>query len=296
MKPFRLSKSVTTVIFLFMVITCCQIFPMSARAQVQQVIILPFTMNAEKDLTYIQEGISHMLSSRIARKEKTIIIPGKTILDKIHNARTLAGDALVKAVADNAAAEYIIAGSITEFAGSFSLDTRVYSSVSPTPLRTFFSQADSLDGIIPAMNRIAGEINAQVFHRETSGMVTADAENKAPQQDVTRANPETLIPQIPMETTVKKKPFWMFWKKTQAPPSYPDEGISQTNTPIPTLPSEMDEDTEIADENVPFWKFWKKSKPKYDDEEIDLEIPEVLDEVDADDDVGKGKKPFWKFW
>jgi hypothetical protein len=248
-------------------------------------------MNAEKDLTYIQEGISHMLSSRIAQKDKTIIVPGKTILDKIHNARTLTGDALVKAVADNAAADYIVAGSITEFAGSFSLDTRIYSSASPTPLRTFFSQADSMDGIIPAMNRIAAEINNQVFHRETPGLVNADAENKAPQKDLTRANPETLIPQIPMEITQEKKPFWMFWK-TEAPPLYPDEEISQTNTPIPTLPSEMDEDPE--NEKVPFWKFWKKSKPE--NGEQDLEISEVLDEVDADDDVEQKEKPFWKFW
>ncbi|WP_459915956.1 hypothetical protein [Desulfocicer niacini] len=248
MKPFRLSQSVAIVIFLFTAITCCQIFPMSARAQVQQVTILPFTMNAEKDLTYIQEGISHMLSSRISRKEKTIIVPGKAIIDKIHNARTLSGDALIKAVAGNTPVDYIIAGSITEFAGSFSLDTRVYSSVSSTPLHTFFSQADSLDGIIPAMNRIAGEINNQVFHRETPGMLNADAAPPPQTKDLTRANPETLIPQIPMEMTAKKKPFWMFWKKTK-----PED--EEKDFEIPEVLDEVNAD-DVEKKDKPVWKFW----------------------------------------
>ncbi len=259
----------------------------------QLVTILPFTMNAEKDLTYIQEGISHMLSSRIAKKEKIIIVPGKTILDKIHNARTLSGDALIKAVAENASVNYIITGSITEFAGSLSLDTKVYSSKASYPLHTFFSQANSQDDIITAMNRIANEINLQVFHRETPGRVnTAGTEKNITKKDLTRANPETLIPQIPMKVEAEKKPFWKFWEK-EAPPSYPDQVIQQTNGPILSISTtEIDKEEEVEVEvedpdqnaNPPFWKFWKKSKhwSEDKDEEMDLEIPENLDEVNAD--------------
>lgn len=296
MKPFRLSKSVATVVFLFTLITCCQTFPMSAWAQVQQVIILPFTINAEKDLTYVQEGISHMLSSRIAKKEKTIILPGKTVLEKIHNTGTLSHDALVKAVAENASVDYIITGSMTEFAGSFSLDTKVYSSKASYPLHTFFSQANSLDDIITSMNRIANEINVQVFHRETPGLVnTAGTEKNATKKDLTRANPETLIPQIPINVEAEKKPFWMFWEK-EPPPSYPDQVIYQTDGPILSIStSEMDKEEENPDENAnpSFWKFWKKSKHRSEDkdEEMDLEIPENLYEMDSDD-VEKDDRPF----
>ncbi len=294
MKPFRLSKSITTGIFLFIVLTCSLAPPPGpAWAQPQKVAILPLTINAEKELTYIQEGISHMLSSRLACKDKTTIISGKSILAQIPNAPQLSDDDRVKAVAGNSSVQYIISGSITEFAGTFSLDTKVYSGTFDAPIQTFFGLADTVDHIIPAMDRIAAEINQKVFGRQTHGLVETDTEKTVPQKDLTRANPETLIPQIPTKMETTEKPFWMFWKKGEKP-TYPDEGISQKKEPIATLPPELDEDEETADEKVPFWKFWKKSNPKDEEDEADLEMPEPQEEESTD--TVKEDKPFWKIW
>ncbi|MFK5954070.1 MAG: hypothetical protein QM498_13490 [Desulfobacterium sp.] len=277
MKQFRLSKSVNVLIFLLIVLTFSLAPPMTARAQSQKVAILPFTVNAEKDLAYIKKGIYQMLSSRLAWKNKITIVPEKIILAQIHNAPQLSGDALMKAVAENTAVQYIISGSITEFAGTFSLDTKVYSSPLPhAPVQTFSSLADTVDNIIPAMNSIAAEINQRIFDRQSLDLSEAGAGKNSHQEDLTRANPETLIPQVPTQMKAKEKSFWMFWKKGEAP-SYPDEKSLQQRQPIPPLPLE-ELDDEVNDiENVPFWKFWKKSTPQDMDDEMDLEIPQSLD-------------------
>jgi len=51
-----------------------------------RVAILPFTMNAERDLSFLKEGILDMLHSRISWKEKVRVIEKARIKD------ALAGD------------------------------------------------------------------------------------------------------------------------------------------------------------------------------------------------------------
>ena len=294
MKQFRLSKFVNALAFLLIVLTFSLASPMTARAQPQKVAILPFTVNAEKDLTYIKEGVSQMLSSRLAWKDQITTVPGKIILSQIHNAPQLSGDALMKAVAENTAVQYIVSGSITEFAGTFSVDTKVYSSAHQFPVQTFSSLADTEDNIIPAINSIASEINQKIFNRQTLDWAEADAGENSHQKELIRANPETLIPQVHSRIKAKEKPFWMFWKKEEVP-FYPDEeSLQQQGQPIPPLPPEELDDEMDHVEKVPFWKFWKKSSPQDMDDEMDLEIPESLDE-NSDDAKDEGK-PFWKFW
>ena len=267
-------------------------------AQPQKIAILPFSINAEKELSYIQEGVFQMLSSRLACKDKITIVTGETIFAGLHGTPQLSGDALVKAVVGSHSVQYIISGSITEFAGTFSMDAKVYSVTSDTPIQTFFGQADTVDHIIPTMDRIAAEINQKIFNRQTYGLAKADDNKKnAPQKDLSRANPETLIPQIPTTTETKKKPFWMFWEKNP-PPSYPDEGIvTQKSEPVSPLPPEPDEGEENVDKKAPFWKFWEKSNPAEGDEddEVDLEMRETQDD-EGDADAEEQDKPFWKIW
>lgn len=292
MKQFRLSKSVNVLIFLLIVLTFSLAPPMTARAQSQKVVILPFTVNAEKDLTYIKEGISQMLSSRLAWKDKILMIPGKTILDEIKRTPQLSGAPLVTSIIENTDANYIISGSITEFAGTFSLDTAVYTDTSGIPVYTFFGQANTPDDIIPEMSNIAAKVNQSVFNRITT-LGDSKGQQTTTEEELTRANPEKLIPQVIQDIPPEQKPFWQFWKK-EKPPAYPDENFSAMETDTyQEVDLEMDDD-DLSEEKVPFWKFWKKDNADDITDEMDsdpMEIPEK-DEFEE----GDAKKPFWKFW
>ncbi|SMC79580.1 hypothetical protein SAMN02746065_110105 [Desulfocicer vacuolatum DSM 3385] len=250
---FRFLKSVPLTVFFLIAFMCCPIF--SARAQVQQVAIIPFGINSEQDLSYLREGISHMLSSRLAWKEKVVVIPEKTILDKIKQTPGLSGPPLVTSIFEHTDANYIVSGSITEFAGTFSLDTAVHTDRSETPMQTFFDQATTPDEIIGKISTIAAQINKSVFNRTTT-LIDGKAQTSA-KEDLTRANPEKLIPQAMEDAPPTEKPFWQFWKK-EKPPAYPDETFSAVEADTSRdIDLEMD-DLEEEEEEIkkPFWKFW----------------------------------------
>ena len=303
MNLFHLSKSVNTAIFLFITFIC----PISpAQAQMQQVAILPFTVNAEKDLTYIKEGISQMLSSRLAWKDKVLVIPPKTILNEVQKEPQLSGPPLVTSIFNHTDVHYVISGSITEFAGTFSLDTSVYTDTSGSPMHTFFGQANTPDDIIPEMSTIASKINQSVFNRNVTTLADSKGQQTTTKEDLTRANPEKLIPQVIQETPREQKPFWKFWKK-EKPPAYPDETFSAMETAAnQDINVGMDED--LSEEKIPFWKFWKKDNTdEIEDEEFDEEKAKKpfwkfwkkdnIDEIEDEEfDEEKAEKPFWKFW
>jgi len=292
LKQFRLSKPVNALIFLLIVLTFFLVPPMTARAQPQKVGILPFTVHAEKDLTYIKEGISQMLSSRLAWKEKILVMPEKTILDELKKNSQLSGPPLVTAIFKHTDVHYIISGSVTEFAGTFSLDTAVYTDTSGIPMHTFFGQANTPDDIIPEMSTIAAKINQSVFNRNVT-LTGSEGQQTTTEEDLTRANPEKLVPQVIQDTPPEQKPFWQFWKKDK-PPAYPDETFSTMEAAASQdIDVEMDED--LSEEKIPFWKFWKKDNTDDLIDEMDSDsivIPEENEFKEEDD----AKKPFWKFW
>ncbi len=267
MKPLCLSKHAKILVFLLIVLTFSSPPPVTAQAQMQQIAIIPFSINAEKDLTYIKEGISQMLSSRLAWKEKVLVIPGKTILDQIKKTPELSDVSPVKSIVQHTDANYVISGSITEFGGTFSLDTAVYTDTSELPIHTFFGQANTTDDIIPEMSIIAAKINQSVLNRTLPSLAGGENQMNKTQEDLTRANPEKLIPQVIKDAPPEQKPFWKFWKKN-TPPAYPGEDFSATET---AAPQDLELDEDSSGEKTPFWKFWKKKN-----------ADDTTDDMDAD--------------
>jgi len=274
----QLPKFFNTAIFLFVAF----IYAISpAQAQMQQVTILPFSIHAKQDLTYLKEGISQMLSTRLAWKEKVMVVPEKTILDEVKKTPRLSGVPLVKFILKHTDVKYVVSGSITEFAGAFSLDTAIYTDTSGIPMHTFFGQANSPDDIIPEMNTIAAQINHAVFNRDVTTLTDNNAQRLPAKENLTRVNPNNLIPQVSQNITPKKKPFWEFWKK-ESPPAYPDETVPSVETTVPQ-----------EEEKIPFWKFWKKKKSDNNTDEMDSDAVGNPGKDEGEDDT---KKPFWKFW
>jgi hypothetical protein len=59
--------------------------PAVLAAEMQTFAVLPFETNADKDITYVQKGISRMLYSRLSWPDKVKVIPPKTISRQLEN-------------------------------------------------------------------------------------------------------------------------------------------------------------------------------------------------------------------
>lgn len=158
----------------------------STAAQTKRLAIIPFTVNAEKDLSYLAQGAADMMGSRIAASTDVTPLDMATVRA---GARDLARPLSRNAVADfgkQLNADYVLYGSITILGGHVSIDANVIDVSGNTSPAAFFRQADSMAGVIPAVNDIAGEIGKRVFSAsplraaEVTGGAPVDAPVDAP--------------------------------------------------------------------------------------------------------------------
>ncbi|ACL06334.1 integrin-like repeat-containing protein [Desulfatibacillum aliphaticivorans] len=159
-----------------------------------KVAIMPFTMNADKDLSFLQSGIQDMLTTRLAYEGEVTVVEKKAVQEKV----AALGDSVDKDKARKIGAElgadYVLFGSLTVFGASVSLDATMLDMEGQRPPVTVFEQTQGMDGLIPRVNDFAMEINDKIFGR--SPAPAAQQTRPAPAVPSTHAHPDTLIPSL----------------------------------------------------------------------------------------------------
>lgn len=167
--------------------------PSPVKAETIRVLVVPFTIHSDQDLTFLQKGILAMLSTRLTD-------PGKVaVVDQADALEALAGlpQPLTRETAAEAGsrvgARYVAYGSLTVFGGTISTDAR-FTEVDPNTILVSFNETGQNHGdVISHVNAFAAAVNDTVFGRETAGAATADKQ-AAPQAagpaDDSQANPE----------------------------------------------------------------------------------------------------------
>lgn len=177
----------------------------------KKIAIVPFTINSDRDISHIREGIRQMLYSRLTWEDIHTIVPEKEITPFVKENTRLGGKELAEKVARKTGAAYVIFGSVTEFAGAFSVDAKILDTAEGK-LTPFYSQADRMEQIIPEIDLIAARINKEVFNRETQSYAEIQRKKADSKERLRRMNPEKMIPYQQKQRERKDKPIWMFWK------------------------------------------------------------------------------------
>ena len=195
------------ILFMFIAITFFN--PVSAGAKPVKVAILPFNINAEKDLDFLKNGLIDMLTSRLSWENKVVIINNAEVLEALKNTSGFSGQSQALLVGSKLQADYVLYGSLTVFAESVSIDARMVDVTSIKPPFTFYNQSQNLSGVIPKINRFATDINTKVFGRFIAApSFSAQQPEKSNGQPDIHAHPEKLIdhttnspsPQIPLNS------------------------------------------------------------------------------------------------
>ncbi|MCK5543389.1 MAG: hypothetical protein KAI40_11915 [Desulfobacterales bacterium] len=179
----------------------------------KKIAILPFEIHSENDITHIKHGINHMLSSRLAWADHTTITDKRTIIDALKKNNNLKEEKFLSAMAKTTNSDYVLTGSITEFANAFSIDANIYN-IKDRSSKPFFSQASKMDRIIPEISILAAKINKTVFDRTTEKYEEFAEEQTFAKQKLQeqRMDPEKMwTPQYGTDDT-STKPGWKIWK------------------------------------------------------------------------------------
>jgi TolB-like protein len=162
-----------------------------AASEPKRVVIVPFKINAEKDLTFLEEGIADMLESRLSWDDKVTVISREETKRALESVEEPLNETRAREIGAKLDADHVLFGSLTIFGNSMSIDAKLIDVSGDKPSFTFFSQSQSMDEVIPQINLFAADINEKVFGRVLHVKTTVDQPQET-QYDI-HAHPEKLI-------------------------------------------------------------------------------------------------------
>lgn len=127
--------------------------------------ILPFTMNADRDLSFLQEGITDMLASRLAWKGELEILEKGLVKEAASRHKGPLSKETALAIGKGLQVDYVIIGSLTVFGDSVSIDSKILEVTKGEELVTAFNQAKGMDAVIPTVTQFAQDINEKIMGR-----------------------------------------------------------------------------------------------------------------------------------
>lgn len=176
----------------------------AAETRPYRIAIVPFAINAEKDLTYLRNGIADMLTSRLAWENKVQVLGREQTVAAAKQATGPLNEIQAQILGAKLQADYVLFGSLTIFGNSIGMDAKMVDVSGERQTLSFFNQAEGMGKVIPQINRFATDINAKVFGRQMAAPVALGpaatvttapgtaGRRPAPQQDI-HAHPEKLM-------------------------------------------------------------------------------------------------------
>ena len=131
----------------------------------KRVAILPFTMNADRNLDYLREGILDMLSSRLAWKEKVVVLEKEVVKKAYAQVQPPFNRDKALAIGKDLHVDYIILGSLTVFGESVSLDAKILDVATSKDLNAVFGHSKGMDEVIPKIDEFAMKSIAMITGR-----------------------------------------------------------------------------------------------------------------------------------
>ncbi len=173
-----------------------------AIAEPNTVAIVPFKMNAEKDLTFLEDGIFDMLSFHLSKDGKVKVMDRDATLKAAKTVKGSLNEARAIKIGKKLRADYVIFGSITVFGNSVSLHAKMTDVMAEKSVLSFFEQSQGMDGVIPKINLFATDLNKKVFDSAKIAP-SAAAKTETPVSPVKPAQSESVQPEPKKVVPVK---------------------------------------------------------------------------------------------
>ncbi|MCX5898906.1 MAG: FG-GAP-like repeat-containing protein [Proteobacteria bacterium] len=169
-----------------------------ARAGELRLAIFPFSVHTQDDISYIRDGITSLLPSRIAVSNRLSVIDSflvRSELGKLPAEHPLSADV---ALGRKLKVDYILIGSITKIGANVSLDTRLVNTAAADDVTPFFIQSIGLNDMLPQLTAYGETIRNKILGKtETARPVMAPS----PQSEPSSPAPTAQHPDAEPEAT-----------------------------------------------------------------------------------------------
>ena len=164
------------------------------HADTTRVLVVPFTIHSDQDLSFLRKGITAMLSTRLSDPGKVIIVDQSEALEVVAALPETLNRETAAEAGRRIGARYVAFGTLTVFGGNISTDARFVDVATNTILVSYNETGQNHGDVITHINAFAGSVNSRVFGRAAmAGTTTAPPSAPEPAQppaDKNQMNPE----------------------------------------------------------------------------------------------------------
>ncbi|MGD9338514.1 MAG: hypothetical protein PVF76_14395 [Syntrophobacterales bacterium] len=197
----------------------------SAAEVAKKVAVLPFQINADRDLAYLRNGILDMLSSRLAWEGKVEVVEKQLVKEAMAGHQGPLNEAAAREIGTSLGVDYVLFGSLTIFGESVSIDSKMVPLTTDKPPVTIYAQTKGMGEVIPRINDFAQDINNKIFGRAPTAVAAAPVQPRFSQE-----NPEKLIaPRTWSSQAPAQPPSQTYGQAPGQRPAQPGQGSSQLN-------------------------------------------------------------------
>jgi TolB-like protein len=178
-----------------------------AEAASKTVAVFPFTVNAAKDYSFLQNGIMDMLCSRLASENELQPIEKGRILEAVKSYKGALDQQAAQTVGKSLPSDYVVFGSLTVLGESVSIDARILDVNQQHVLESVFAQAKTMDDVVPQVNEFAISISARILGKKPAAAQGAREEKATSTEKAAEAAPHLplLAPSYLLSPTEKIK-------------------------------------------------------------------------------------------
>ncbi|MBI3754380.1 MAG: VCBS repeat-containing protein [Deltaproteobacteria bacterium] len=141
-------------------------FPLPQSAFIR-VVILPWKVNAEEGLKYLQGAVNDMLASRIGAEPSVEIVKESSMKSALSQ---YGSEGITEEIAKNIGrevhADYVIYGSITVIANSVSIDARTVAVKKVVSPNSFAAQGKGMENLVSMIDEMAKDTKAKILDAE----------------------------------------------------------------------------------------------------------------------------------
>jgi outer membrane protein insertion porin family len=153
--------------------------------------VLPFEVHSAKPLGYLETSLAELLVSRLETSGRVRVVESDAVAEGLVAFAGERTETTVRRLAADLGADWVVAGSLTELAGRYSLDVKVTPIEPRVPTRTLVFTAQDDDELLDRVNELADRV-LEVLGTGTPRALVAEVRIEGATAEILEGVPERL--------------------------------------------------------------------------------------------------------
>ena len=167
-------------LFVFM----CLLAQNAYAQQPTSVVLMPFEINAQDDLSYLQKQIPQAIQTQLEQEGANVLIL-ETM--SISSWKKLAeSTAEIRNLGTQTGADYVVWGSLTLLGQNFSLDAKLLASKEGETPYAFAVEGEGVENLPASLNKLVQELGLKLFKRQRIVQVLISGNNRIEEDAIRR--------------------------------------------------------------------------------------------------------------